>query len=79
MVPNLRPGSYQIKISHPEFKIEKAETLITVKDSVLHLPENALVIEGYPASGTVQSNKEPMADVFFVLYSKDVKAAVSLQ
>ncbi|XP_055331310.1 BOS complex subunit NOMO3-like [Paramacrobiotus metropolitanus] len=73
-LPNLLPGTYTIRASHPVFRLHKSESTATLKDSTLQLPQNSLVVRGYPVKGSVKSSGEPVAGVKFLLYSKTIDA-----
>ncbi|KAH9504323.1 Nodal modulator 2 [Bulinus truncatus] len=67
--PNVMPGDYKIKASHPTWQFEKGEVTVQVKSDNANIGPG-LVIAGYDVRGVVTGDGQPMKSVNFILFSE---------
>lgn len=65
--PRVAPGQYELKASRPgwQMAVDKASLSVTADSHRVH---GTLSVAGYPVSGRVTSDKEPIGGVSFVLH-----------
>lgn len=68
------PGDYDIRISHPHWKLSKKQVKIHVSESDTQLPANSLMVAGYDVNGIISTEGAPTSNVHFLLYSQNQKA-----
>ncbi|XP_046686817.1 LOW QUALITY PROTEIN: nodal modulator 1-like [Homalodisca vitripennis] len=64
----VKPGQYNIEISHERWHLAKKRTPVTVKNGNTEVAANSLVVSGYDVSGSVTSDSEPIMGVSFLLH-----------
>ncbi|KAH9635740.1 hypothetical protein HF086_013848 [Spodoptera exigua] len=65
------PGKYNVKASHPKWKLEPSQAVVQVKEGNTALPVGVLAVKGYDVTGSVTSFGSPIRGLYVLLYSKE--------
>uniref|UniRef100_A0A2H1VYC3 SFRICE_011490 n=1 Tax=Spodoptera frugiperda TaxID=7108 RepID=A0A2H1VYC3_SPOFR len=65
------PGKYNVKATHPKWKLEPSQAVVQVKEGNTALPVGVLAVKGYDVSGSVTSFGSPIRGLYVLLYSKE--------
>ncbi|KAJ8035005.1 Nodal modulator 2 [Holothuria leucospilota] len=69
---NIFPGDYLLTAKHPKWKFIEASFPITISKDITTI-DKPVEVKGYDINGRVESEKEPIRDVFFILFSDTVQ------